>query len=45
MLQAKEHVESNVALAATPQLTPRLWQIVHKQMQGALAKQVQQLVQ
>lgn len=38
-MQAKEHVESNVGLAAAPQLTPRLWQMVHKQMQEALAKQ------
>jgi len=40
-LQAKEHVESNVGLAALPQLTPKLWAVVHQQMQDALSKQLQ----
>ena len=39
--QAKEHVEANVGLAAAPQLTPRLWGIVHSQMLDALAQQQQ----
>lgn len=41
-MQAKEHVESNVALAVVPQLTPRLWKLVHQQMQDALTQQQQQ---
>jgi hypothetical protein len=36
-LQAKEHVEGNVALAAGPQLTPKLWQVVHKQIGQVLS--------
>jgi hypothetical protein len=40
-VQAKEHVESNVALAAAPQLTPRLWRLVHQQMQETLQQRQQ----
>jgi hypothetical protein len=43
-VQAKEHVEANVALAASPQLTPRLWGIVHSQMLEALAQQQTQML-
>jgi hypothetical protein len=39
--QAKEHVESNVALAAAPQLTQKLWEVVHAQLMAAASTRPQ----
>jgi hypothetical protein len=44
LLQAQEHVEANVPLAAAPRLAEKMWQLVEKEMAATLQQQQQKAV-
>jgi hypothetical protein len=44
LLQAQEHVEANVHLAAAPRLAEKMWELVDKEMAATLKQQQQKAV-
>jgi hypothetical protein len=43
-LQAQEHVEANVPLAAAPRLAEKMWQLVSQEVSDTLKQQQQKAV-